>query len=98
MKTKTRPLPQLPALLEALTEEIRELVEGIHGRPKRKRGTTVVIASVMCSHGEPCWIAKVKFGSLVVAKCGALPCGHASPESALEGLLEQTKRALGVRG
>jgi len=82
--------------LEDLVAEVREVVEGIHGRPARKRGTTIVVSQVICRGGDPCWVAKVKFGSLVIAKCGNAPCGHFSPESALEGLLEHTKLALGV--
>jgi hypothetical protein len=85
----------IPRLLEALTDEVRELVEGIHGRPRRKRGTTVVLSQVICSSSEPCWISKVKFGSLVVAKT---EFGHPTPEAALGELLERTKRALGIRG
>lgn len=83
--------------LLTLVDEIRDVVEGMYGRPRRKRGVVVVISNVLCAEGEPCWVAKVKFGALIVAKCGASPCGHRSPESALEGVLEQAKRELGVR-
>jgi hypothetical protein len=82
--------------VDALTAEIHDVVEGLYGRPRRTRGVTIVISNLLCSSGDPCWVAKVKFGALVVAKCGAPPCGHFSPEAALEGVLEQARRALGV--
>jgi hypothetical protein len=83
-------------VIQRLADEIRDVVEGLYGRPPRKRGVTVVVSQILCAEGEPCWVAKVKFGALVVAKCGPKPCGHLSPEGALEGVLEQAKRALGV--
>jgi hypothetical protein len=77
-----------------LTTEIRDVVEGLHGRPKNKRGVQVVIAEVICKGGEPCWIAKVKVGGAIVAKCCA--SGHVLPTDALDALLASTKQALGV--
>lgn len=80
-----------------ITDEIRDVVEGFHGRPKRKRGVVIVVSSVICQDSTPCWIAKVKFGALIVAKCGTPSCGHVSIENALLELLANTKRALGAR-
>lgn len=87
------------SLLEQQAAEIRDVVEGIYGAPtKTRRGVTIVLAQVACAPSlRPCWIAKVKYGSLIVAKCGTPPCGHWDPEDALGELLANTKRALGER-
>lgn len=82
--------------LEHAVGEIRDVVEGIHGRPKNRRGVTIVISNVLCEGGEPCWVAKVKYGSMVIAKCGPKPCGHLSIANALEGLMAETRRVLRV--
>jgi hypothetical protein len=83
--------------VQRFTDEIRDIVEGIHGRPRGRRGVTVVVSNILCSDGGPCWVAKVKYGSMVIAKCGRSPCGHLSIESALSGLLAETRHVLGVR-
>lgn len=79
--------------MKALTAEIRDVVEGIHGRPAKRRGVTTVLAEVITTEGRPGWIAKVKFGSMVVAKSRY---AHLTPEGALEELLAVTNKALGV--
>lgn len=86
------------SLLEQLAAEIRDVVEGIYGAPtKTRRGVTIVLAQVSCVPSlKPCWVAKVKYGSLIVAKCGTPPCGHADPEGAFGDLLASTRRALGA--
>lgn len=91
---RPRPAPSSPGTVAALTSEIRDIVEGLHGRPKNKRGVQVVVAEVICRDLQPGWIAKVKVGGAIVAKC----CTHAhfTPEDALRELLASTKSALGV--
>lgn len=84
--------------VELLTDEIRDVVQGVYGAPTRtRRGVVVVISQGACSPSlAPCWVAKVKYGSLIVAKCGKPACGHFSPVAALESLLSETQKALGV--
>lgn len=83
----------IPPLLEALTTEIRDIVEGIHGRPAKRRGVTTVISEVVTADSRPGWIAKVKFGSAVIAKTRY---AHFTIEGALAELRDETKKALGV--
>lgn len=80
--------------LVALTTEVRDIVEGLHGRPKRKRGVQVVLAEVICRDNQPHWVAKVKNGGAVIAKTSQ---AYWDPLTALEALLIATKAALGVR-
>lgn len=86
------------SLLEQQAAELRDVVEGIYGTPtKNRRGVTIVLSQVACVPSlKPCWIAKVKYGSLIVAKC-CTANGHLNPEDALGELLDSTKRAVGAR-
>jgi hypothetical protein len=81
-------------VIDALTAEIRDVAEGIYGRPTKRRGVTTVISEVVASDMRPGWIAKVKFGSAVIAKT---KYAHFTIEGALAELRDETKKALGVR-
>lgn len=76
-----------------ITTEIRDVVEGLHGRPKNKRGVQVVLAQVIARDGEPHWIAKVKFGGMIVAKT---TYAYPEPRDAIAALLIATTDALRV--
>lgn len=75
------------------TEEIREMVNAVHNRPK---ATVVVVSEVVCRDGTIAWMAKVKLGRYIIAKCGET-CAHWLPEAALEALRERTRESLGIR-
>jgi hypothetical protein len=81
-------------VIERLAIEIRDIVEGLHGRGKPH--VAVIIVQVVCSDGKTvAWKAKVKRGRVAIAKC-CPSSTHWTPVDALDELVASTRRALGV--